>query len=93
MATESKGEMNYEDQQNRERLFEKFFNDGDEAVIRLKKQALTCDLENYHLRILSWKMFLGLLSTPPRLEEWSKEIKKQRQLYEEIKKKSMPIHP
>jgi len=84
--TETRGEPSYKDQQ-RERLFESFFVDSDETIIRLKKQALSCELEQNQLRIIAWKMFLGLLSTPPRIEEWNKEEKRQRQQYEGIKQK------
>jgi len=75
------------DQQQREGLFSVFFVDGDETVIRLKKQALGCELEHTRLRILSWRMFLGLLSTPPRVEEWLKEISKQREVFPPLREK------
>uniref|UniRef100_A0A6B2L1V4 Rab-GAP TBC domain-containing protein n=1 Tax=Arcella intermedia TaxID=1963864 RepID=A0A6B2L1V4_9EUKA len=53
----------------------------------MKKQALSCDLGHGQLRIVSWKMFLGLLSTPPRAEEWIKEVNSQRKKYKELKSK------
>jgi len=85
MTTETKSVKT--DDTTRERVFDAFFQDGDETVIRLKKQALACDLETCKLRIVSWKMFLGLLSTPPRIEEWTKEINKQRERYVKLKQK------
>jgi hypothetical protein len=61
--------------------------EGDETVIKLKKQALGCELQHSNLRILSWKMFLGLLSTPPRAEEWIKELNQQREQFNKLSQK------
>jgi hypothetical protein len=75
------------DQHQREELFAFFFVDCDETVIRIKKQALGCELEHSKLRIISWKMFLGLLSTPPRAEEWIKELNQQREQFNKLSQK------
>jgi len=75
------------DKKQRESLFELFFVEGDETVIKLKKQAIGCELQNSSLRIISWKMFLGLLSTPPRIDEWLKEIGAQREHFTLLKEK------
>jgi len=79
------------DQQQREQLFSIFFVEGDETVLRLKKQAMGCELEHSKLRIISWRMFLGLLSTPPRAEEWIKEVTYQREQFRLLKDKYQDI--